>query len=223
MNNEDGPFFGLEYRRLLKSELREQGTMNSRYFYTGFDFAGSGNPVVIPESLSLISITDSSVLQRASGAAAADYNLKIGVERQNRLFSGNAGLSGLQLVVSYYGILGYTRKIDQYAYVVQTLPASPQTDFDPHSTGDSQTLAGLRISEYLRIGAGLSFGFDWVLAINSRSTIFAGLHLGLFNVTGAFLVNSETRQDPDEIYTTAPKAAFLHGDPAINFRFGVGF
>jgi hypothetical protein len=223
----DGPYFGLEYNRLINSDLgksnHQRSLKRSRYLHFGAQFSSMSKPNVTFDEHFLIGISDSLIHQRSNGSASGDYNLLIGVENQNRLLFTSERSSGIQLAASYYGILGYTYKMEQYIYSSQSLQSTQSGNISNNQLS-KYPIIGERSSQYLRIGMGAFLGFDWVIAEkSSRFNAFIGLSAGFFNLSAAFRVAENIDTDPDNFYNQSTKSVYLHSDVGFNIRMGVAF
>jgi hypothetical protein len=223
MNDRNGPILQLNYLRLRDSEV-DRTFANNSYYYVSLDLSGFSKPSVNFDKHQLMEISDSMITQRSFGSASSFHNLKFGIERQQRIMPSLFSIGGLQANVLCFGIIGYTKQIDQYVHTQQSIGGTTDGEFFNYIDKDYQKLPiqGERTSEYLRIGFGSSFGFDWVATLNDLN-ISLGLNMGLFNLSFAFLMDSETRFDPDNFYTNSPKKFLTHADLNLGIRVGVHF
>lgn len=224
--NDSRPYFEFGYQRLIKtnnSKKNDSINFQCKYLFTSLAISDFTKPLLVFDELFLTNITDSMIIYRGSGQAIRNHDFKIGIENQQKIFQTKNKLSGIQFIFAYYGILGFTKKFEQYIYI-------SQKTFTSHNVNSSSTiienpypLVGERITNYLRVGFGTVFGFDYLMATSQKKNLSIGLNFSLFNLTGAFIVNSRTAKDPDNLYSEAPKSFFLDSDLAFNIRFGFAF
>lgn len=218
----DDPFFTFEYLRKRKSSI-EKNFLNLGFYYFSVDLSEFSKQNIHFDKHILINSSDSIVTQRFYGSGNRDFNVKIGVQHQNRLLYDFGGFGGIQANVSWFGLIGYTNQLDQYLYTQQNLGATQDGDY-VNVFADSQKLpiAGERVSQYLRLGFGTTFGFDWVGTYNN--TWFSlGLNFNLFNLSVGYLAKSEKILDPDKFYNDEPKKLKIYSDMVMGVRFGVSF
>lgn len=213
----------IEYNRLNKATKRGNHNSNRSFYYAlGLSLLGSNR--VNFDQYSLVSVSDSSVVQRSMGTLSRNYDFNFGMEFQDRTLFVPTKFGGIQIYSRGYLIIGLLQNTEQYIYTTQFLGQIQDGNFE-NTIGDTQLnpIVGERLSEYLKIGFGSSFGFDIVAPYSDELAFSIGLTMGLFNLSGAFLVNSETTIDPDGVYSDPLKKIKAKSDLNWGLRFGILF
>ncbi len=221
--NSEYPLFTLEYLRKRKTSL-ENNFLDLRNIYISANLSDFGKQIINFDKHILINSNDSMITQRSFGSGIRNFSLRIGENVQNRLLSNSDDFQGFQFSYSWYGIIGISNYLEQYIHVNQVYGGILNGNFD-NNLGNIQKLPidGERVSHYLRLGFGASFGLDWVQNFKNKKYATIGFNFNLVDFSWDFLINSKKSSDPDSFYTNVPDKTAPISILGIGLRFGFSF
>lgn len=221
--NSEYPLFTLEYMRIRKASL-ENNFLYLRNIYISANLNDFGKQTINFDKHILINSNDSLITQRSFGSGIRNFSMRIGENVQNRLVSNSDNFQGFQFSYSWYGIIGISNNLEQYIHINQVYGGILNGNFD-NNIGNIQKLPieGERVSHYLRLGFGASFGLDWVQNFKNKKYTTIGFNFNLVDFSWDFLISSKKKSDPDNFYSKGQDKTVPISNLGIGLRFGFSF
>ena len=226
-DNSQDTWWGIQYRRLMKKQRNDSLNHNYtmlRYWYTNASLSFNDYGLVDANNLSLVQSFDSIIeynhLQRVSNT----YSFRFGRGNQFRLASKDG--AGLQATIDVFGVLGLTEVKEKFTFLYNS-PGSVPTDEWLAINGITLNDAlSERSAGYLRLGAGVLFGLDWVFSSpkeEKNPELIIGVQLGFDELSVGMRMYSKQKEDLDLLFNDTLDAAPLYLKPHFGLRLGVGF